>query len=193
MKNTPDGLDLLAMTGSMTLPSGFLRSETSRCRTPARKTRMISNHDPQDYLDPRATTGLSVSSGAMRKVLLRGAELLENRDITGTPTKAEPTSTGMAAMKRMRNPLEDQDIDQDFCEVRFPFLRNTNVVIDCINSGNDDDDDSDRRNSKHMEEDPMTKKERNKVIDTEDCSRGPLSGCIRLADSSRVIQRLKVS
>jgi len=37
----------------------------------------------------------------------------------------------------------------------------------------------------------MTKKERNKVIDTEDCSRGPLSGCIRLADSSRVIQRLK--
>ena len=43
-----------------------------------------------------------------------------------------------------------------------------------------------------MEDDPMTKKERNKVIDTEDASRGPLSGCIRLADSSRVIQRLKV-
>merc|ERR1712227_66607 len=57
--------------------------------------------------------------------------------------------------------------------------------------GNDDDDESDRRNSKAMDEDPMTKKERNKVIDTEDCSRGPLSGCIRLADSSRVIQRLK--
>jgi len=56
--------------------------------------------------------------------------------------------------------------------------------------GNDDDDD-DRRNSKNIEEDAMTKKERNKVIDTEDCSRGPLSGCIRLADSSRVIQRLK--
>merc|ERR1712170_112195 len=57
--------------------------------------------------------------------------------------------------------------------------------------GNDEGDESDRRNSKHMEEDPMTKKERNKVIDTEDCSRGPLSGCIRLADSGRVIQRLK--
>merc|ERR1712095_128363 len=57
--------------------------------------------------------------------------------------------------------------------------------------GGDDDDDSDRRNSKAMDEDPMTKKERNKVIDTEDASRGPLSGCIRLADSSRVIQRLK--
>jgi hypothetical protein len=33
--------------------------------------------------------------------------------------------------------------------------------------------------------------ERIKVVDTEDCSRGPLSKCIRLADSSRVIQRLK--
>ena len=62
----------------------------------------------------------------------------------------------------------------------------------CSILGNDDDDD-DRRNSKNIEEDAMTKKERNKVIDTEDCSRGPLSGCIRLADSSRVISRLKVS
>merc|ERR1712130_84563 len=35
--------------------------------------------------------------------------------------------------------------------------------------GGDDDDDNDRRNSKHIDEDPMTKKERNKVIDTEDC------------------------
>jgi len=55
----------------------------------------------------------------------------------------------------------------------------------------EEDDDSDRRNSKAMDEEPMTKKERNKVIETEDASRGPLSGCIRLADSSRVIQRLK--
>ena len=77
-------------------------------------------------------------------------------------------------------------------EISTPAQHNCSFNA-CINSGNDDDDDSDRRNSKHMEEDPMTKKERNKVIDTEDCSRGPLSGCIRLADSSRVIQRLKVS
>merc|ERR1712002_889462 len=55
----------------------------------------------------------------------------------------------------------------------------------------DDDSSDDRRNSRHLEEEPMTKKERNKVIETEDASRGPLSGCIRLADSSRVIQRLK--
>ena len=57
----------------------------------------------------------------------------------------------------------------------------------------DDDGSDDRRNSRHLDEEPMTKKERNKVIETEDASRGPLSGCIRLADSSRVIQRLKVS
>merc|ERR1711902_22552 len=57
----------------------------------------------------------------------------------------------------------------------------------------DEEEESDRRNSRHMdsEEAVMTKKERNKVIETEDASRGPLSGCIRLADSSRVIQRLK--
>jgi len=58
--------------------------------------------------------------------------------------------------------------------------------------GDDNEDEGDRRNSKHMDEESVAiKKERNKVIETEDASRGPLSGCIRLADSSRVIQRLK--
>merc|ERR1712183_300196 len=57
----------------------------------------------------------------------------------------------------------------------------------------DDDEEGDRGNSRHLEgeEAVVTKKERSKVIETEDASRGPLSGCIRLADSSRVIQRLK--
>merc|ERR1719342_1688544 len=56
----------------------------------------------------------------------------------------------------------------------------------------DEEEESDRRNSRHLDEEPtLSKKERNKVIETEDASRGPLSGCIRLADSSRVIQRLK--
>merc|ERR1719342_1242147 len=57
----------------------------------------------------------------------------------------------------------------------------------------DDEDEGDRRKSLHLEDEEklLTKKERNKVIETEDASRGPLSGCIRLADSSRVIQRLK--
>ena len=44
-----------------------------------------------------------------------------------------------------------------------------------------------------MDDDESRKKERTRVVDTEDASRGPLSGCIRLADSSRIIQRLKVS
>ena len=106
---------------------------------------MISNHDPQDYLDPRAITDSSVSSGAMRKVLLRGAELSENRDTTETQTKAGPTLTGTAAMTRMRNPLEDQDIDLDFCEVRFQHLLPRHKCShDVIILGNDEDDESDR-------------------------------------------------
>merc|ERR1712241_987047 len=71
------------------------------------------------------------------------------------------------------------------------YNRDSNKSRTNLNRYGGDDDDDDRRNSKNIEEDAMTKKERNKVIDTEDCSRGPLSGCIRLADSSRVIQRLK--
>jgi len=62
--------------------------------------------------------------------------------------------------------------------------------------GEDDEDSSGgNRRSVHMEEEEKAeiKKLRNKVIDTEDASRGPLSGCIRLADSSRVIQRLKTA
>ncbi len=54
---------------------------------------------------------------------------------------------------------------------------------------NDADDDI-MNNSGDAYED---KKERTRVVETEDASRGPLSGCIRLADSSRIIQRLKVS
>merc|ERR1712095_257507 len=61
------------------------------------------------------------------------------------------------------------------------YNRDANKIRTNLNRYGGDDED----------EDPMTKKERNKVIDTEDASRGPLSGCIRLADSSRVIQRLK--
>jgi len=57
----------------------------------------------------------------------------------------------------------------------------------------EEEEEGNRRNSSNIEGDEavVTKKERNKVIETEDASRGPLSGCIRLADSSRVIQRLK--
>merc|ERR1711963_327512 len=58
----------------------------------------------------------------------------------------------------------------------------------------DDDDDSGGGNRSSVYDESnkdLSKPQRIKVVDTEDCSRGPLSGCIRLADSSRVIQRLK--
>ena len=60
--------------------------------------------------------------------------------------------------------------------------------------GEDEEESGGNRGSVYDEGSGDKKKpERIKVVDTEDCSRGPLSGCIRLADSSRVIQRLKVS
>ncbi|XP_018021098.1 RING finger protein nhl-1 isoform X1 [Hyalella azteca] len=40
-------------------------------------------------------------------------------------------------------------------------------------------------------EDDVTKPQRMKIIDTEDVSRGPLSGIVRIMDSPRVIQRLQ--
>ena len=58
----------------------------------------------------------------------------------------------------------------------------------------DDDDVGTSRKSMHVDDEvDYNKKERVRVVDTEDASRGPLSGTIRLADSSRIIQRLKVS
>jgi tripartite motif-containing protein 71 len=101
------------------------------------------------------------------------------------------TNFGVAAASRFD---EDDDEDRSARGSRFRsrFLRN------------EDDDDaggysggggggSNRKSMIDSEEDKMTKKERTKVVETEDASRGPLSGCIRLADSSRIIQRLKVS
>ena len=78
---------------------------------------------------------------------------------------------------------DDDDVSSGPGRFRSRFLR-----------PDDDDDGPGSRKSMHMEEEAdYSKKERVKVVDTEDASRGPLSGCIRLADSSRIIQRLKVS
>merc|ERR1739848_941797 len=76
---------------------------------------------------------------------------------------------------------EEEDTTSRSSRFRSRFLRG------------DEDEEGDRRKSLHMEDEDKAaaKKIRNKVIETEDASRGPLSGCIRLADSSRVIQRLK--
>merc|ERR1719431_267722 len=76
---------------------------------------------------------------------------------------------------------EEEDTTSRSSRFRSRFLRG------------DEDEEGDRRKSLHMEDEDKAaaKKIRDKVIETEDASRGPLSGCIRLADSSRVIQRLK--
>ncbi|XP_040578188.1 uncharacterized protein tn isoform X2 [Lepeophtheirus salmonis] len=63
----------------------------------------------------------------------------------------------------------------------------------------DDEDDFSgsvtNRKSSYLDEDEGTSNKsktfRCKVVETEDASRGPLSGCIRLADSTRIIHRLK--
>ena len=78
--------------------------------------------------------------------------------------------------------LDDDEDDRVGGRFRSRFLRQ-----------DDDDDIGGNRNSMYDENPGKNKPERIKVVDTEDCSRGPLSGCIRLADSARVIQRLKVS
>ncbi|CAB4057712.1 TRIM71 [Lepeophtheirus salmonis] len=65
----------------------------------------------------------------------------------------------------------------------------------------DDEDDFSgsvtNRKSSYLDEDEGTSNKsktfRCKVVETEDASRGPLSGCIRLADSTRIIHRLKSS
>ena len=79
---------------------------------------------------------------------------------------------------------DDEDEDSGRGRFRSRFLRP------------DDDDDIGSGNRKSYAEDDEAKTykpERIKVVDTEDASRGPLSGTIRLADSSRIITRLKVS
>ena len=68
---------------------------------------------------------------------------------------------------------------------KYRFLRQDDDDEPSFGSGSN-------RKSFMEEEDKVAKKERTKVVETEDASRGPLSGCIRLADSSRIIQRLKV-
>lgn len=80
---------------------------------------------------------------------------------------------------------EDDSVSSGTGRFRSRFLR-----------PDDDEDAGNNRKSMHEAGDgaaDYSKPERVKVIDTEDASRGPLSGCIRLADSSRIIQRLKAS
>ncbi len=81
------------------------------------------------------------------------------------------------------NPDEDEDDSSRLAGGRFRsrFLR-----------PDDDDDTSGNRNSLVDESGEKKKSDRTKVIDTDSTARTPLSGCVKLADSARVQQRLKV-
>ena len=55
-----------------------------------------------------------------------------------------------------------------------------------------DDSDGDQRSTVRFNapQEPSALRERERVLDTEDASRGPLSGIFRLTDSPRIIKKL---
>ncbi|CAG9760458.1 unnamed protein product [Ceutorhynchus assimilis] len=55
----------------------------------------------------------------------------------------------------------------------------------------EDDSDNESRNVRFHEQQPKTNNERERPLDTEDVTRGPLSGITRLADSPRVMKKLQ--
>jgi len=141
-----------------------------------------NNPKSNDDYEPRST-GLSRSKSDHRLV----SEFRRQEDNSSPTRSRRPFGYSREANKSRTNlgryGADDEDEDSSSRSSRFSSR--------FLSRPSDDEYSDDRRNSRNLEEEPMTKKERNKVIDTEDASRGPLSGCIRLADSSRVIQRLK--
>merc|ERR1712002_392901 len=146
--------------------------------------RMMENKPKEDDFESRSS-GLSRSKSDHRLV----SEFRRQEEASSPPMRrrfgenrySREANKSRTNFGRFGGDEEEDDSTSRSSRFRSRFLRG------------DDDDDGDRRKSLHLddEEKLLTKKERNKVIETEDASRGPLSGCIRLADSSRVIQRLK--
>merc|ERR1712002_807389 len=146
--------------------------------------RMMDSKPKEEDFDTRSS-GLSRSKSDHRLV----SEFRRQEEASSPPMRrrfgenrySREANKSRTNFGRFGGDEEEDDSTSRSSRFRSRFLRG------------DDDDDGDRRKSLHLddEEKLLTKKERNKVIETEDASRGPLSGCIRLADSSRVIQRLK--
>jgi len=138
------------------------------------------NNKSSDDFESRSS-GLSRSKSDHRLV----SEFRRQED-SSSPTRSRRAFGYSREANKSRSNMgrygEDEDDDSS---------RSSRFSSRFLSRPSDDDASDDRRNSRHFDEEPMSKKERNKVIETEDASRGPLSGCIRLADSSRVIQRLK--
>merc|ERR1712181_201709 len=132
-----------------------------------------------------------------RRVLELGDLKMQENNPGKSSDDYEPRSSGLSRSKsdhRLVTEFRRQEENSSPTRSRraFGYSREANKSRSNMGRyGGDDDGSDDRRNSRHLDEEPMSKKERNKVIETEDASRGPLSGRIRLADSSRVIQRLK--
>merc|ERR1719447_1607483 len=148
--------------------------------------RMMENKAKDgDEFESRSSTGLSRSKSDHRLV----SEFRRQEETSSPPVRrrfgenrySREANKSRTNFGRFGGEEEEDDTTSRSSRFRSRFLRG------------DDEDDGDGRKSLHLddEEKLLTKKERNKVIETEDASRGPLSGCIRLADSSRVIQRLK--
>jgi len=150
----------------------------------------MQENKPKDSDDFESrSSGLSRSKSDHRLVSeFRRQEENASPPVSRRPFGQNRYSTGLDKSKSRTNlgryGGEDEEDESAGRSSRFRsrFLR-----------GEEEDEGSNRRDSRHLEgeEAVVAKKERNKVIETEDASRGPLSGCIRLADSSRVIQRLK--
>merc|ERR1712002_874722 len=146
--------------------------------------RMMENKPKEDDFESRSS-GLSRSKSDHRLV----SEFRRQEEASSPPMRrrfgenrySREANKSRTNFGRFGGDEEEDDTTSRSSRFRSRFLRG------------DDEDDGDRRKSLHLddEEKMLTKKERSKVIETEDASRGPLSGCIRLADSSRVIQRLK--
>merc|ERR1740129_1072018 len=148
----------------------------------------MQENKPKDSDDFESrSSGLSRSKSDHRLVSeFRRQEENASPPVSRRPFGQNRYSTGLDKSKSRTNlgryGGEDEEGTGRSSRFRSRFLR-----------GEEEDEGSNRRDSRHLEgeEAVVAKKERNKVIETEDASRGPLSGCIRLADSSRVIQRLK--
>jgi len=147
--------------------------------------RMLDSKPKEDDFDSSRSSGLSRSKSDHRLV----SEFRRQEEGSSPPVRrrfgenrySREANKSRTNFGRFGGEEEEDDPTGRSSRFRSRFLRG------------DDEDDGDRRKSLHLEEEETkaAKRERNKVIETEDASRGPLSGCIRLADSSRVIQRLK--
>lgn len=108
----------------------------------------------------------------------------------------EPVLGGRKFGERQQNRYGDRygrsgnDYDYDY-ETEPSSRNNKSRFRSRFVRSHQQDNDSDGEQSHHSRPEKDNKKERDRVIDTEDVARGHLSGIIRLTDSPRVMKRLQ--